>query len=133
MKKIGFINGCFDILHVGHIRMFKFAKEQCDILIVGIDSDERVSKLKGESRPINSQKDRKEVLLSLNCIDNVEIFNTSDELRVLIKVIEPDIMVVGSDYRNKEVIGSENAKRLLFFERIEGYSTTKTAKNIGLG
>ena len=132
MTKVGFINGCFDVLHVGHARMLRFAKDKCDFLIVGIDSDSRVKELKGESRPINNQKDRAEMLLEMECVDDVKVFSSSKELTDLIKAINPDIMVVGSDYKNKTVIGSENAKKLLFFERIEGYSTTETVKNLGI-
>jgi len=131
--KKGFVNGCFDILHVGHIRMLNCIKEKCDTVTVAIDSDARVKQLKGSDRPINSEQDRKELLLSLSSVDNVVVFNTSEELTALIKDINPDIMMVGSDYRNKSVIGSEHAKKLLFYERIEGYSTTKTIENLGVG
>ena len=87
-------------------------------LIVAIDSDQRVKFLKGKNRPINSQNDRKLMLESLRFIDRVIVFNTETELKNLIKSINPDIMVVGSDYKNKKVIGSEYSKKLLFFERI---------------
>ena len=129
--KIGFINGCFDVLHVGHIRMFDFAKTFCDKLIVGIDSDTRVKTLKGSNRPINNELDRAEFLLALSAIDDVKIFNTEQELIDLINCTKPDIMVVGSDYRGKRVIGSEHAERLIFFDRIEGYSTSKIVESSG--
>lgn len=125
-SRIGFVNGCFDILHVGHIRMLQFAKARCDNLIVAIDSDKRVTELKGKSRPINNSNNRAEILLEMQSVDSVKIFNSSDELIDLIKSTAPDIMVVGSDYRGKEVIGSQYAKELLFFERIEGYSSSHT-------
>ena len=131
MKKIGFVNGCFDVLHIGHIRMLDFAKSLCDHLIVGIDSDSRVKQLKGSSRPINDEYDRKEFLLSLQAVDGVIIFNSEDELINLIKRLQPDIMVVGSDYRDKRVIGSEHAKQLIFFNRIKGYSTSKIVEGSG--
>jgi len=121
---VGFVNGCFDILHVGHVRMLQFAKSHCDYLIVAIDSDERVSRLKGPSRPVNNVACRSEILLELRSVDAVRYFNSADELIDLIKSTAPDIMVVGSDYRDKEVIGSQYAQELLFFERIEGYSTS---------
>ena len=123
--RIGFVNGCFDILHIGHIRLLKFAKSKCDHLIVCIDSNERVKKMKGQSRPFNSEILRKETLMALESVDQVEIFDSSQELIGLIKAYHPDIMVVGSDYRDKVVIGSQYAKQLIFFDRIEGYSTSK--------
>ena len=129
--KTCFVNGCFDVLHIGHIRMLNFAKDRCDRLIVGIDSDSRVKKLKGSSRPINNQHDRQEFLLSLSSVDEVYFFDNELELIDLIKSISPDIMIVGSDYRDKEVIGSEHAKQLIFFERIKGYSTSKIVESSG--
>ena len=129
--KIGFVNGCFDVLHIGHIRMLDFAKSCCDYLVVGIDSDTRVKQLKGETRPINDEYDREEFLLALQSVDAVEIFNTEQELIDLINCTKPDIMVVGSDYRDKRVIGSEHAKQLIFFDRIVGYSTSKIVEGSG--
>lgn len=128
---VGFVNGCFDVLHVGHVRMLKFAKSKCDFLVVGIDSDSRVKELKGNGRPVNNESDRKEMLESLGCVDDVYIFNSAQGLTSLIKLAKPDIMVVGSDYRNKKVVGSEYAKELIFFERIEGYSTSKIVEGSG--
>tara|TARA_R110000851_G_scaffold144828_1_gene284093 strand:- start:728 stop:1117 length:390 start_codon:yes stop_codon:yes gene_type:complete len=124
MKKI-WINGCFDILHRGHIEMFKFAKTKGSFLTVGIDSDKRIKELKGENRPFNSQEDRKYFLESIKFIDHCEIFNTEEELEQKINSFSPDVMIVGSDYKDKRVVGSEYAKELLFFDRIKGYSTTK--------
>ena len=123
MKKV-WINGCFDVLHRGHVELFKFAKSKGDFVIVGIDSDFRVQELKGPSRPINSEEDRKFMLESIEYIDKVVIFQTSSELRGMIHHFNPDIMIVGSDYKNKNVIGSEYAKELIFFDRIGNYSTT---------
>ena len=125
MSMVGFTNGCFDVLHVGHVRLFKFIKENCDTLVVGIDSDSRVKQLKGPTRPLNSQEDRAEMLLSLKAVDAVHIFDSPTELVELVKNTSPDVMVVGSDYRNKTVIGSQYAKKLLFFEKIDGHSTTR--------
>tara|TARA_B100000131_G_C18086079_1_gene600205 strand:- start:1176 stop:1574 length:399 start_codon:yes stop_codon:yes gene_type:complete len=129
--KIGFVNGCFDVLHIGHIRMLQFAKDHCDYLIVGIDSDSRVKTLKGLSRPINNQDIRAEFLCSLGSVDEVRVFDSSEELISLIKSIGPNIMIVGSDYRDKVVIGSDYAKQLIFFDRIEGYSTSKIVEGLG--
>lgn len=121
---IVFVNGTFDILHRGHLELLNFAKSKGDHLIVGIDSDDRVKSLKGESRPINSEEERKFMLLNLKAVDEVKVFATDDELSYMIKSIRPDIMIVGSDWKGKPVIGSQWAKRLVFFDRIEGYSTT---------
>jgi D-beta-D-heptose 7-phosphate kinase/D-beta-D-heptose 1-phosphate adenosyltransferase len=118
------VNGCFDVLHRGHIELFKFAKSKGDHLIVGIDSDFRVKELKGQSRPINSQDDRKFMLDAIQYIDEVVIFQTSSELRAMIHHFKPNIMIVGSDYKDKAVIGSEYAGELIFFDRIGDYSTT---------
>ena len=132
-SKIGFTNGCFDILHVGHLRLFEFVRERCDTLVVAIDSDSRVKSLKGPSRPFNHQSDRAYMLRSLAAVDNVLIFDSEQELRSIVKELSPDLMVVGNDYRGREVIGSEHAKELKFFEKIDGYSTTKIIESSPAG
>lgn len=129
MKKV-FVNGVFDLLHRKHIELFNYAKFQGDILYVGIDSDERVKQFKGQTRPIINQEDRKFLLENLKPIDEVFIFGSDEELTNLVYIINPDIMIVGSDYKNKRVIGSEHAKQLLFFERQDGYSTTQIIQSI---
>jgi len=121
-------NGCFDILHRGHIELFKYAKSRGDKLIVGVDSDKKVRKDKGKDRPINSQEDRIEMLRSIKYIDEVWCFNSTKELRDTIKINKPDIMVIGSDWKGKKVIGQEHARRLDFFDRVGDYSTTKILK-----
>ena len=125
-----FVNGCFDILHRGHIELLQAASSQGDILLVAIDSDKRVSELKGPSRPINTEKDRKFLLESLKMVKQVKIFDSEEELLSIVKDFKPDVMMVGSDYRNKAVIGASHAKKLLYFQRIDEYSTTKTIQNI---
>jgi D-beta-D-heptose 7-phosphate kinase/D-beta-D-heptose 1-phosphate adenosyltransferase len=125
-----FTNGCYDILHPGHIELFKYAKTLGDYLVVGIDSDQRVSNSKGRSRPINKQEIRKYMLLALKYVDDVFIFNDEVQLIELVKAVRPDIMIVGSDWKNKRVIGSEYAKEVRFFERIQEFSTTKTIESI---
>jgi rfaE bifunctional protein nucleotidyltransferase chain/domain len=123
MKTI-WVNGCFDILHRGHIELFHYAKSLGDYLIVGIDSDTRVKHLKGSSRPINNQDDRKFFLESIKFIDKVVVFNNEDELCDCIKFNDVQIMVVGSEYKEKKVVGSQHSKELKFFDRIGDYSTT---------
>jgi len=123
-KKIVWVNGCFDILHPGHIKLLKHAKSLGDCLIVGIDSDNRVKKLKGNSRPFNNEEDRKLMLESLEFVDDVVIFGDNAELVASIQMNKVDIMVIGSDYKYKEVIGSYYVTKVVFFERDPGYSTT---------
>ena len=118
-------NGCFDVLHRGHIELFKYAKSRGDKLIVGVDSDKKVRKDKGKDRPINNQEDRIEMLRSIKYIDEVWCFNSTKELRDTIKINKPDIMVIGSDWKGKNVIGEMFADKLVYFERVKGYSTTK--------
>ena len=133
MAKSVFVNGTFDVLHLGHLALLNYAKSLGDKLFVAIDSDERVRQLKGSTRPIYDVYQRKVMLLNLKAVDEVEIFSSDEELEMWIKQINPTIMVVGSDWRNKTVIGSQYAKRLEFFERIDEYSSTKTISNIIFG
>ena len=127
-------NGCYDILHVGHIRLFEhcceLAKRCGGRFVIGIDSDSRVRELKGSIRPINNQHDRAEVLLSLKGVDSVYIYNTAEELEEIISVLKPNVMVVGDEYKDKTVIGSQYARLVEFFPKISGYSTTETLLKI---
>jgi len=123
MKNI-WINGCFDIVHMGHIELFKYAKSLGNKLVVGIDTDDRVRTLKGASRPINSQENRKKFLESIRYIDKVVIFNSPDCLVSEIKKNNIDLIVVGDDYRNKQVIGSEYVDKVIFFPKISNLSTS---------
>ena len=118
-------NGCFDILHRGHIEMFRYAKSLGDELVVGIDTDEKVMLDKGKDRPINNLQDRMLMLQSIKYIDKVIPFDSTKELNDTIKWYRPNIMVIGADWKGKEVIGEIFADKLIFFDRIEGYSTTK--------
>tara|TARA_Y100000592_G_C5445208_1_gene305638 strand:+ start:538 stop:936 length:399 start_codon:yes stop_codon:yes gene_type:complete len=124
MGKIVWTNGCFDILHKGHIELFKYAKSFGDKLFIGIDSDEKVKKDKGNDRPFNNVKDRKEVLEAIKYIDGVFVFNDTQGLDDLIRVIGPDIMVIGSDWKGKTVVGEQHVNKLVFFNRLKNYSTT---------
>jgi len=125
-----FVNGTFDILHPGHIRLLAYARTLGSRLFVGIDTDERVKELKGPGRPVNTFTVRREMLMALKSVDEVMVFGSDQELAMLIKQIKPSIMVVGSDYKDKRVIGSEYAKKLIFYERITEYSTTNTIQGI---
>ena len=124
MERIVWTNGCFDILHIGHIELFKYAKQQGTKLYVGIDSDEKVKQDKGISRPFNTLSDRIQFLRAIRYVDKVIPFNSTEHLEETIKNISPDIMVIGSDWRGKVVIGEQYAGKLKFFDRILGYSTT---------
>ena len=121
-------NGCFDILHRGHIELFKYAKSLGNELIVGIDSDEKVALDKGPGRPINNLKDRIFLVQSIEYVDKVISFDSTEGLKNTIKLINPDIMVIGSDWRDKDVIGREYTKELKFFNRVGNYSTTNLLK-----
>jgi len=117
------VNGAFDILHIGHIKLLKYAAAM-GYLRVGIDTDDRIKELKGPTRPFNCFKDRKEMLESLRFVDEVVGFSSEQELIDQIKLYQPDIMIVGSDYRDKRVIGAEHSKNVRYFERIAEISTT---------
>jgi len=117
-------NGCYDILHRGHIELFKYANSLGSRLIVGIDSDRRVKQAKGNSRPINTQEERKFVLEAIRWIDQVCIFDTDEQLEECLTQNNVDIMVIGSDWKEKQVVGQKYVKKIYFFDRIEKYSTT---------
>ena len=123
--KVIWTNGCFDVLHRGHIELFKYAKSLGNYLVVGIDTDERVRASRGDSRPFNNLEDRVAMLESIKYIDEIRVFDHDDELDTQVLLSDAEIMVVGSDYKNKKVIGSRHVQEVKFFDRIEGYSTTK--------
>ncbi len=128
-KKVVFTNGCFDILHKGHVSYLNTAKSFGDVLILGLNSDASVKRLKGESRPINTQDDRAYILSALECVDYVVIFD-EDTPYELIKLVQPDILVKGADYEGKEVVGSDIAKQTKLVTFVDGKSTTKTIEKI---
>ena len=128
--KLIFVNGCFDILHPGHIKLFEHARSLGDELIVAIDSDRRVKEMKGPERPIRSQDERKIILESIRYIDAVLIFDSEEDLTTIVKELKPDIMMVGSDWKGKEIVGSDYAKEVRFFDRVGDYSTTKIVESI---
>ena len=120
------VNGCFDVLHRGHFELLNYARSLGSMLIVGIDTDRKVRADKGPDRPIYPLEDRKYQLSSLKAVDVIHTFDSRQELEELIKIINPDILVVGSDWKNGDVVGREYAKKVEFFDRIGDYSTTKT-------
>lgn len=128
-KKIVFTNGCFDILHIGHVEYLSQAKACGDVLILGLNSDKSVQHLKGNNRPINTQKDRAYILAALESVDYVVIFNENTPYE-LIKVIQPNVLVKGGDYKNKEVVGQDIADKLTLINFIDGKSTTQTIEKI---
>ena len=123
--KVIWTNGCFDILHRGHIELFKYAKSLGDWLVVGIDTDERVRAAKGDTRPFNTIEDRVAMLESIRYIDETRVLDTNDELDTQVLLSRAEIMVVGSDYKDKKVIGSRHVQEVKFFDRIGEHSTTK--------
>ena len=108
--KVGFTNGCFDILHIGHINYLEESKKLCDKLIIAINSDSSIKKIKGKNRPINNQEDRAKVLSALRLCDHVIIFNQLTPLK-LINSIKPDIITKGGDYKEKNVVGYNEIKK----------------------
>ena len=129
MSKKVFVNGTFDILHRGHLELLNYAKSLGDV-IVGIDTDECVREKKGPTRPIHNQEERKFFLENLKSVDEVIFFSSEPEFERLIKSLEPDIIIVGSDWKEKSTIKSYYDGELIFFDRIEEYSTTKTIQKI---
>ncbi len=128
-KKVVFTNGCFDILHVGHVKYLEEAKSYGDVLILGLNADTSVRRLKGESRPVNTQEDRAYILAALEAVDYVVIFDEDTPL-TLIKAVEPHILVKGGDYAGKEVVGQEIADELRLVQFVDGKSTTKIIERI---
>lgn len=128
-KKIVFTNGCFDILHVGHVKYLEVAKSYGDVLILGLNADSSVRKLKGQTRPINTQDDRAYILASLESVDYVVIFEEETPYE-LIKLIKPHVLVKGGDYEGKEVVGQDIADELKLVQFVDGKSTTNTIKRI---
>lgn len=134
-SRIVFTNGCFDILHVGHVDYLSTARRMGDILVVGLNSDSSVKKIKGKNRPINNERDRATVLSALSFVDYITIFNESTPER-LIRELKPDILAKGGDWKIKDIVGADyvmsyggKVKRMLF---VKGYSTTSVIKKAGL-
>lgn len=128
-KKIVFTNGCFDIIHSGHIKSLKYAKSCGDILIVGLNSDSSIKKIKGPNRPINKFKDRATVLSAIRYVDYVIGFKEKTPYN-LIKSIKPDVLVKGGDYSLKEIVGREFAAEVRVVKLLKGRSTTKIIEKV---
>ena len=118
------LNGCFDVLHMGHIKLFQRARQMGMRVLVGIDTDERITSAKGEGRPVNNLKDRVEFLRSIKYIDEVVVFNTDEELSNTIKEYAPRYMLIGDDYKDKEIIGSKWIKEIIYVPRYQGLSSS---------
>jgi len=128
MKKV-FVNGSFDVLHSGHLDMLEYASSLGNHLLVAIDTDARIEYNKGKGRPFNPLSIRKRLMLALKPVSGVTVFNTDQELIDIIRRFEPDIMVKGSDWKGKPIIGEEYCKKVIFYERTNGQSTTKTIQD----
>jgi rfaE bifunctional protein nucleotidyltransferase chain/domain len=127
-RKIVFTNGCFDLIHIGHIRCLRAAKKLGDVLVVGLNSDKSVSLIK-PGRPVTPQDQRAEVLSSLEMVDYVTLFNEATPYE-LITLIQPDVLVKGGDWKKEDIIGSDIAKETLSIPYIEGISTTDIIERI---
>ena len=132
-KKIVFTNGCFDILHLGHVRYLEKAKSLGDVLVVGLNSDASVRKLKGPGRPVNSVRDRAGVLKALKTVDYVTIFSDPTPLRLICKV-RPDFLVKGGDWKTKDIVGADVVAsyggKVRSLKFIKGKSTSKVLRAI---
>lgn len=126
-KKVVFTNGCFDVLHLGHVRYLQKAKKLGDVLVIGLNSDASTGRLKGPGRPVNSQKDRAQVLRALRFVDRVVIFS-EDTPEKLIRKLRPDVLVKGGDWRGKEIAGGAFVRsyggKVKFLPFVKGLSTT---------
>jgi D-beta-D-heptose 7-phosphate kinase/D-beta-D-heptose 1-phosphate adenosyltransferase len=127
MKRV-FVNGTFDIIHMGHLELLEFAKSLGDFLVVAIDSDRRVKQLKGPTRPINTEYERKQMLEAIRWVDRVYVFDSDVEL--ISYISDCDLMVKGSDYRGKPIVGQDQCPEIVFFERLEDYSSSKKIEDI---
>ena len=118
------INGCFDVLHMGHIKLFRRARQMGMRVIVGVDTDERIRQAKGENRPVNDLHNRIDFLRSIKYVDMIHSFGTDEELSNIIKDYLPRYMLIGDDYKDKKIIGSEWVKEVIYVPRYQGLSSS---------
>jgi D-beta-D-heptose 7-phosphate kinase/D-beta-D-heptose 1-phosphate adenosyltransferase len=118
------VNGTFDIVHLGHIQLLKRAAELGDFLVVGVDGDKRVTELKGEQRPINNIVSRITLLEAIKYVDRVVIFDSDEQLETHLKTMRPAIMDLSEEYRGKRIVGSEYVGEIVYFPKMEGFSST---------
>ncbi len=130
VKKRIFVNGSFDVLHLGHLRLLNYARSLGDHLCVAIDTDRRIRELKGDSRPINSLHERKSMLANLRCVDEVLVFDSNEDLIHIMQAYKPDIIVKGSDHRETSQLSKQYCKEVIFYERFGKYSSTKKIQDI---
>lgn len=132
-KKIVFTNGCFDVMHLGHVMYLAKARSHGNILIVGLNSDKSVKEIKGPSRPIQDERSRLGVLAALECVDYVVLFNEPTPIK-LIEALKPNILVKGADWNIKDIVGSDivkkNRGKIIKIKYIHGYSTSKIIEKI---
>lgn len=132
-RTIVFTNGCFDILHVGHVRYLAAARSEGDVLVVGLNSDESTRSIKQENRPIVSQDQRAEVLAGLECVDYITVFNEPDPLK-LIQALKPDILVKGADWKEEDIIGADVVKegggKVVMVDVVPDISTSRIIQRI---
>lgn len=131
-KIIGFTNGCFDLLHKGHLSLLYKARKKCDYLIIGLNDDSSIRSIKGEARPIESQDDRVIKLSKIKEVDAIVLFSEDTPLNLIVK-LSPDILFKGADYKEKKIIGSDfifkNGGSVVLIDLLDGYSTTKIINN----
>ena len=132
-KKIGFTCSCFDLLHGGHILMLKDAKKQCDYLIVGLQTDPTIDRPKEKNKPIQSLEERKIQLKAVKYVDKIVIYNSEKDLYQLLKRLNPDIRILGSDYKNKDFTGHNLDIKIYYHKRTHSYSSSDLKKRIRKG
>ncbi len=120
-----FVNGTFDVLHYGHFKLLETASQLGNKLYVAIDTDERIKEKKGENRPFHNLIERKEMLESIKYVNKVFSFDSDEDLITLIRAINPDVYVIGSDYKGKPIVGEKYLRNIVFIPRMEKFSTTK--------
>ena len=133
-ERIVFTNGCFDILHVGHVRYLRAARQLGDVLVVGLNTDDSVRRLKGKNRPVNTLADRAEILAALPFVTWLVAFET-DSVEPLIKAVRPDVLVKGGDYKPSQVVGHKYVRsyggQVIVLEHAHGRSTSRTLRRLG--